>query len=520
MTAVLAGSSVQALRIFLSQTASREQLYFLNPSGMCSYVQRLRNDLGPAEEAMPLQWVERMTVVERHRRCSAAELLEAILIENRFSSFIRDCCQMYNKVNPENDSRSIYIKDIKHEFDEELADNRSNEVPKSSVLKDASPFSAHQSNTRTGNGITAATETSSTIPRIRIIVPEGTRRASRQNSDSLPKAPFRLNEVVAQMIESIPWGEFFSYQDLPKADNGVVGVPDMDVRFIDPATVTKVSSVLSAHYSRTENNSEMERSLKNPILKMTKICCILHLIDRHDLLGYLTEARITDVNLPLTSSTLSTVSKFTEDEIESFIDSQYTTQVRDLDPKEDVTHFEEYELLPFERISPLGAGGWGVVDKVKNVFTPGKILARKSFSISGSDQKDLEETFKREIEAMKKLSGHQHIIEFQAAYQTPKVLALLLSPVATCDLHRYLRNWKQLPKWKNRKEEIFGRVFGCLPAALNFIHQHGSKFSPLESFICTNGLHSSVQGCEARQHPLGRKWSIREAALHRFRHLL
>jgi Protein kinase domain len=472
MTAVLAGYSVAELRSFLGSNGSREQVYFLNNTGIRLYISRLKREVGLVRAIRPLNWVESMTNLDQRQRWTVDQLLENILACEGFPPFIGDCCNLIS----EDLSQKTLGSQLKG-FDGEIrpSDVQQNERPegiiRASPSKESFAPSLRRGTSRTPTNTTATSETGSSTPRIRLIA-----HAARLSSESFPRAPRSLSLEFMKRSNSIPWERFFSCDQLPSADRGIVGVHE-EVPFLDAGTLVEVSTILSAHYNKTGESSDIEGRRKNPILNMPKICSILHLLDRHELLGHFIESSINDDALPLDPRSLADLPGFPEDAVDDFDDYQYRTQVRDLDPKEDVTFYKENEILPLRKIRDLGAGGWGVVDCVQNVFTL-KIFARKSFSIqslSGQQEEEFRNTFRQEIESLRKLSGHQHIIQYQAAYQTPRALGLLLWPVAICDLHHYLRSWKQFARLRGRRYKILSRAFGCLPSALDFIHRHESK---------------------------------------------
>ena len=75
--------------------------------------------------------------------------------------------------------------------------------------------------------------------------------------------------------------------------------------------------------------------------------------------------------------------------------------------------------------------GRGAMGDVHEVTVKGHKLALKRMVI----KRKLDGREKREIEILKRLSSHQHIIQLVGTYTHHQFLGLLLYPVAVCDLH-------------------------------------------------------------------------------------
>ncbi|KAF2120652.1 kinase-like domain-containing protein, partial [Lophiotrema nucula] len=126
----------------------------------------------------------------------------------------------------------------------------------------------------------------------------------------------------------------------------------------------------------------------------------------------------------------------------------------------------------YQLIANLGSGSSGIVEKVKHVQT-GQIYARKRIPLRMIQRKS-EAVRKRaqdEIQVMKILSGHDHIVSVVGSYQTDRHLSILIYPVADEDLASFLDRVEGSRDVSKEHEDILSRSFGCLASGLAFMHQ-------------------------------------------------
>jgi serine/threonine protein kinase len=135
--------------------------------------------------------------------------------------------------------------------------------------------------------------------------------------------------------------------------------------------------------------------------------------------------------------------------------------------------FRSSEQVPFERQAILGSGGSGQVEVVtvrsKTHITHSAFrtrLVRKIIkrAIFGRYQQGLE-TFKNELKVLKRIQ-HRHLVEIIGSYTDPAYAALIMSPVADCDLSDFLR----LAMTENQKLSSMRTFFGCLATSLAYLH--------------------------------------------------
>lgn len=129
-------------------------------------------------------------------------------------------------------------------------------------------------------------------------------------------------------------------------------------------------------------------------------------------------------------------------------------------------HFADDGELAFKRERILGQGGSGVVDLVYSRLSC-KAYARKLIPRGKTFKKDQQKLldFENELTTLKRLS-HHHLVELIGSYTDKKFVALIMSPVADCNLKEYLFLEPDEPRRRNLRT-----FFGCLSAALLFLHE-------------------------------------------------
>jgi len=139
------------------------------------------------------------------------------------------------------------------------------------------------------------------------------------------------------------------------------------------------------------------------------------------------------------------------------------------------------DQLPYQLLRNIGHGHSGNVEEVKDINT-GRVFARKIIRIPGGQRgKERRKIFDNEIQVIRRLTGHHHVIRVFATYVSKYEVGLILYPVADeGDLERFLESFSQsLPDYESpdistidkAKAEILKRSFGCLANGLEFMHQ-------------------------------------------------
>jgi serine/threonine protein kinase len=131
------------------------------------------------------------------------------------------------------------------------------------------------------------------------------------------------------------------------------------------------------------------------------------------------------------------------------------------------------DLLPFQHIEDLGMGSSAIVEVVEENHS-GLKFAHKIFRRrAGRTRKTFDEAFKNEVDIMKKLRSHPHIVQIHWSYTRRGHAGMLLTPVASNgDLAAYLETIRETGKPPTSEQcSTLSRAFGCLASGLDFIHK-------------------------------------------------
>ncbi|KAF3923439.1 Ankyrin-1 [Orbilia brochopaga] len=149
-------------------------------------------------------------------------------------------------------------------------------------------------------------------------------------------------------------------------------------------------------------------------------------------------------------------------------------------------HFGSDEPLPFKSKGPLGAGGFGAVDRVVSTVS-GKEYARKRLprgvmgkgSGAGPKAKEHMKAFRAELEVLKRLR-HRHVVEYVGSYTDTQHLGIIMAPVADGNLAWFLdtittadNSFKTSSSDQTspaEKRALLRTFFGCLASALDYLH--------------------------------------------------
>ena len=140
---------------------------------------------------------------------------------------------------------------------------------------------------------------------------------------------------------------------------------------------------------------------------------------------------------------------------------------------------EHYEidsesLLPYEHVAILGHGGSAVVEKVRDSVTQ-LVYARKVFRVLSRRLDLVSELYQREVQIIRRLAPHHHVIRVFATYRIKRELAVILEPVADGgDLASYLSSFRDLgttDPLRLERQDVLLRAFGCLAVGLSHLHE-------------------------------------------------
>jgi serine/threonine protein kinase len=128
--------------------------------------------------------------------------------------------------------------------------------------------------------------------------------------------------------------------------------------------------------------------------------------------------------------------------------------------------------LPYRYQGVLGAGASATVEEVMDIVSQ-KIYARKVIrNVSTYDLAKAQQQFHNEVDIMRRLKQHHHIIRVHASYICGRNLGFILEPVADGgNLADFLHNIRDSGRDANPEEQkLLTRAFGCLAGGLQYIH--------------------------------------------------
>ncbi|KAH7077631.1 kinase-like domain-containing protein [Paraphoma chrysanthemicola] len=139
------------------------------------------------------------------------------------------------------------------------------------------------------------------------------------------------------------------------------------------------------------------------------------------------------------------------------------------------TNTPSESLVPYKLLKNLGHGGSASVEKVEDVHT-GRVYARKIFrNVHTRNLTHAKQRLRDEVQIMKRLAAHHHIVRVHATYIVKRELAIILDPVADGgDLASFLQDFRDAgigaASWSFQCH-ILWKSFGCLASGLAFMHR-------------------------------------------------
>jgi serine/threonine protein kinase len=172
---------------------------------------------------------------------------------------------------------------------------------------------------------------------------------------------------------------------------------------------------------------------------------------------------------------------------ESAAESQYKSGIQGIAPASPDTHRiaieenKDYDIkddtqLPFKTGRRLGQEFNSYVEEVQDIET-GKVFARKSIITRKWNRVQGEGLFSNEVNIIRRLKGHHHIVQLFATYTTKHTRCMLLQSVADKgDLRCFLETFPEMfPSQSTQPaayvaNPIIESAFGCLAGGLAYIH--------------------------------------------------
>lgn len=140
------------------------------------------------------------------------------------------------------------------------------------------------------------------------------------------------------------------------------------------------------------------------------------------------------------------------------------------------------DVLPYTHIKSLGMGSSSFVEMVRDT-TSGQVFAHKVFRrYHGPNTGKFRRDVRNEIEILRRLSSHPHIIRVFATYTCGRDIGIIFTPVADSgDLANYLQNILDFGNPPTIEQcAILKRAFGCLASGLAFIHKKAIRHKDIK----------------------------------------
>jgi serine/threonine protein kinase len=156
--------------------------------------------------------------------------------------------------------------------------------------------------------------------------------------------------------------------------------------------------------------------------------------------------------------------------------------------KGNTLHDVDEDQLPYVWRRNLGSDGCGIVEEVEDSNT-GSVYARKLFQLKSWNKGSMKELFENEVEIIKSLGVHHHLIQVFATYTTKDKLGMILYPVAEGgDLHEFLTKFRELRSSPLECQTeiadmtiVLERAFGCLAEGLAYMHERKIRHKDIKA---------------------------------------
>lgn len=277
------------------------------------------------------------------------------------------------------------------------------------------------------------------------------------------------------------------------------GVEESPKNTVSSAIATPKSTRLSDYFvgDASKAYSDVEFQHISVLLKdsgrdswsnVPRIYTVLRTIGQLQVIDAFLDQGITDIWFPFSTSSLPRALSSTLHP--QFFDVQNGVLTKGLDLETNSSrkhaHFGKTEVLPFKVEKELGGGRFSQVHRITSSISK-REYARKQFRRGAGTRNAAEiKSFKVELQVLKKIH-HHHCVElvssvtplhlkkfgvilrrFQVgSYTDPKWFALIMSPVADCDLKAFYNVCKGDEQSHLSTLKTF---FGCLTSALNYLH--------------------------------------------------
>ncbi|KAF2867236.1 kinase-like domain-containing protein, partial [Massariosphaeria phaeospora] len=133
--------------------------------------------------------------------------------------------------------------------------------------------------------------------------------------------------------------------------------------------------------------------------------------------------------------------------------------------------------LPIQVLENIGTGAYAIVESIK---IRESAYARKSIALPRYNQARIRETIQNEISVIRTLI-HPHIVQVFCTYEEKTRFAIVLEPLANCDLEAYLEQHESLSDRDIDYDDLMWKWLGCLANTLAFIHGKGIRHKDIKT---------------------------------------
>lgn len=270
-----------------------------------------------------------------------------------------------------------------------------------------------------------------------------------------PGQPRSCRTLVAQVCSLLPvaqpgWDEVLLRRWFP-ADDTSAEKPLLE------ADICSIADVL-------------RRSSREGWSRISRKYSVLRKIEQLDAIDAFTSRGITDVSFPFTRTTLPKALRDHSARLK-FLELQhlvYNTEALNLERGIHHGHFGKSSEIPLKKIRELGKGGFRYVDHVVSTLS-NREYARKLIPRGRTFRKDkaVIQAFVKELSSLGRLS-HHHLVSLVASYTDKRFVALIMSPVADCNLETLLAQ----SNGGHPARPFLRSFFGCLTTALGYLHDN------------------------------------------------
>ncbi|KAF2795535.1 kinase-like protein [Melanomma pulvis-pyrius CBS 109.77] len=145
------------------------------------------------------------------------------------------------------------------------------------------------------------------------------------------------------------------------------------------------------------------------------------------------------------------------------------------------THFTYESVvnnpLPITVLENVGTGAYATVESIE---IGSRLYARKSIALPRYSQNRIRQTIQNEISVIRALA-HPHIVEVYCTYEEKSRFAIILQPLASCDLEAFIEQHNDASDPGIGHQRLIWKWLRCLANTLAFIHSKGIRHKDIKT---------------------------------------